>query len=74
MNCNNKNKNNKNNNNNNNNIFQESLFLIAKSTELFIHHLTRKAMDRSPDKNNVEYRALADFVNGEDTMQFLQVR
>ena len=55
------------------NISQESLFLIAKSTELFIHHLTKKALDRSPDKNNVEYRALADFVNGEDTMQFLQV-
>ena len=55
------------------NISQESLFLIAKSTELFIHHLTKKALERSPDKNNVEYRALADFVNGEDTMQFLQV-
>ena len=55
------------------NISQESLFLIAKSTELFIHHLTVKALDRSPDKKNVEYRSLADFVNGEDTMQFLQV-
>ena len=55
------------------NISQESLFLIAKSTELFIHHLTLKAIDRSPDKKNIEYRALADFVNGEDTMQFLQV-
>ena len=55
------------------NISQESLFLIAKSTELFINHLTLKALDKSPNKKNVEYRSLADFVNGEDTMQFLQV-
>lgn len=54
------------------NISQESLFLIAKATELFVDHLTHKALEKSVTKNKVEYRALADFVNGEDTMQFLQ--
>jgi len=54
------------------NISQEALFMIAKSTELFVQELSRRSQQESEDKTSVGYNALAEIVDTQETLQFLQ--
>jgi len=53
------------------NIGQDSLFLIAKATELFVEDFAKLSHKLSEDNKNVEYSILADIVKDDETMQFL---
>lgn len=53
-------------------IGTESLFLIAKATELFVQDLARMSLVKSANKNNVDYNDLANIVDQQETLQFLQ--
>ena len=54
------------------NISQEALFMIAKSTEQFVQELSRRSREQSVDKNKIPYNALAEIVDEQETLQFLQ--
>ncbi|KAK2181828.1 hypothetical protein NP493_380g02058 [Ridgeia piscesae] len=54
------------------NIGQESLFLITKSTELFVQELSRMMMTNAADGNNLSYNDLSQIVDEQETLQFLQ--
>lgn len=53
-------------------IGQESLFLIAKATELFVQDLAQMALKKSSNKQNVDYNELAEIIDTQETLQFLQ--
>merc|ERR1712122_874 len=53
-------------------ISQESLFLIAKATEVFVQDLAQMSLKLGEDPKSVEYNTLANIVNDDETMQFLQ--
>ncbi|XP_064597750.1 chromatin accessibility complex protein 1-like [Liolophura sinensis] len=53
-------------------ISQEALFMTGKATEMFVQNLARISLVESKDKNNVLYKDLAEVVNSDDTLQFLQ--
>ncbi|KAK3088823.1 hypothetical protein FSP39_024203 [Pinctada imbricata] len=53
-------------------ISNEALFLTGKATELFVQNLARVSMESSTDKVNVGYTDLANVVNSDENLQFLQ--
>ncbi|XP_067664902.1 chromatin accessibility complex protein 1-like [Haliotis asinina] len=53
-------------------ISQEALFITGKATELFIQALARFSLEQNKDQSSVEYQDLAEIVNTEETLQFLQ--
>ncbi|KAL8578851.1 hypothetical protein ACOMHN_022144 [Nucella lapillus] len=53
-------------------ISQEALYTTGKATELFIQALARFSHEQSPETSSLEYRDLAEIVNTESTLQFLQ--
>ncbi|XP_032218950.2 chromatin accessibility complex protein 1 [Nematostella vectensis] len=53
------------------NISQESLFLIARSTEVFVNYLAVAALKKEESKKHLSYKALAQLVEDEDALQFL---
>ncbi|XP_025091181.1 chromatin accessibility complex protein 1-like [Pomacea canaliculata] len=53
-------------------ISQEALFTTGKATELFIQALARFSLEQSKDTSNLQYCDLAEVVNSEVTLQFLQ--
>jgi len=53
-------------------ISNESLFLIVKATELFVEELSRKTLQQSGNKNCVDYNFLAEIIDRQETLQFLQ--
>ncbi|XP_071099095.1 chromatin accessibility complex protein 1-like [Haliotis cracherodii] len=53
-------------------ISQEALFITGKATELFIQALARFSLEQSKDQSLVDYKDLAEIVNTEETLQFLQ--
>ncbi|XP_041360701.1 chromatin accessibility complex protein 1-like [Gigantopelta aegis] len=53
-------------------ISQEALHLTGRATELFIHELAKCSLERSHQGMSVGYSELADIVNSEETLQFLQ--
>jgi len=53
-------------------ISNESLFLVVKATELFVEELSRKTLQQSDTKHCVDYNFLAEIIDTEDTLQFLQ--
>ncbi|XP_031550853.1 chromatin accessibility complex protein 1-like [Actinia tenebrosa] len=53
------------------NVSQDSVFLITKATELFVHHLTEAALKRGENKKQLTYKALSNLVDDEDNLQFL---
>ncbi|KAK7463283.1 hypothetical protein BaRGS_00023070 [Batillaria attramentaria] len=53
-------------------ISQEALFTTGKATELFIQALARFSLEQSSDPSSLDYRDLAEIVNTEVTLQFLQ--
>ncbi|KAI0207696.1 Chromatin accessibility complex protein 1 [Lamellibrachia satsuma] len=54
------------------NIGQESLFLITKSTELFVGELSRLMRANASDSANLTYNDLSQIVDDQETLQFLQ--
>ncbi|ESN90139.1 hypothetical protein HELRODRAFT_182743 [Helobdella robusta] len=55
-----------------NSIGNDSLFLIAKATELFVQNLAQLAYEKSCNKELVDYNDLADIINKKEQLQFLQ--
>nr|XP_022288962.1 chromatin accessibility complex protein 1-like isoform X1 [Crassostrea virginica]XP_022288972.1 chromatin accessibility complex protein 1-like isoform X2 [Crassostrea virginica] len=53
-------------------ISHEALFLTGKATEMFVKNLTNISREKSKDKMNVNYKDLAEVVNTDDVLQFLQ--
>ncbi|XP_062600995.1 chromatin accessibility complex protein 1-like [Saccostrea cucullata] len=53
-------------------ISHEALFLTGKATEMFVKNLTNVSRGKSQDKMNVSYKDLAEVVNSDDVLQFLQ--
>ncbi|XP_052086412.1 chromatin accessibility complex protein 1-like [Mytilus californianus] len=53
-------------------ISQEALYLTGKATELFIQNLAMISLETNESKNSVDYKDLAEVVNSEDVLQFLQ--
>ncbi|KAK7091836.1 hypothetical protein V1264_009469 [Littorina saxatilis] len=53
-------------------ISQEALFTTGKATELFIQALAKFSLEQSSDSSSLEYKDLAEIVNTESTLQFLQ--
>ncbi|XP_065222788.1 chromatin accessibility complex protein 1 [Planococcus citri] len=56
------------------NIGQDSLFLVARSTELFVKYLTHKAyeMHKREKQKVLDYPSLADAVQTMESMAFLK--
>jgi chromatin accessibility complex protein 1 len=52
-------------------IGSETLYLITKSTELFIEYLAKQAFDSSKGKS-LTYKNLADYINKYENMAFLK--
>jgi chromatin accessibility complex protein 1 len=55
-----------------NTIGAESLFLITKATELFVQELARMSLEKSANRSFVDYNDLANIVDHQETLQFLQ--
>jgi len=53
-------------------ISNESLFLIVKATELFVQDIARQTLKESGSKRSVDYNCLAEIVDKQETLQFLQ--
>ncbi|XP_052722030.1 chromatin accessibility complex protein 1-like [Crassostrea angulata] len=53
-------------------ISHEALFLTGKATEMFVKNLATISREKSKDKMNVNYKDLAEVVNSDDVLQFLQ--
>ncbi|CAH1247871.1 CHRAC1 [Branchiostoma lanceolatum] len=54
------------------NIGQESVYLVARATELFIQHLATEAFKQDPETTDtLAYGDLAEVVNDADNLQFL---
>jgi len=53
-------------------ISNESLFLIVKATELFVEELSKKTLQQSGTRNCVDYNFLAEIIDRQETLQFLQ--
>jgi len=53
-------------------ISNESLFLVVKATELFVEELSKKTLKQSGSKQSVDYNFLADIIDQQETLQFLQ--
>ena len=54
------------------NISQESVFLITKATEHFVEHIARTTVETTQEDKAVTYNMLADIVDEDETLQFLQ--
>jgi len=53
-------------------ISNDSLFLIAKATELFVEYLAKMSLKKSDKAQTVDYNNLAVIVDEQETLQFLQ--
>ncbi|XP_050407692.1 chromatin accessibility complex protein 1 [Patella vulgata] len=54
-------------------ISQEALHTTGKATELFIQALAKVSLEKSKsDQTELSYNDLAEIVNSEETLQFLQ--
>ncbi|CAI9718964.1 accessibility complex 1-like [Octopus vulgaris] len=53
-------------------ISQEALFLTGKATEFFVQNLARVSLTNGRDGKQLQYGDLAEVVNTEETLQFLQ--
>lgn len=54
------------------NIGQGALRLVTRATELFIQEFSKAALKLSPDKQNLEYKQLAEVVQTSENMAFLR--
>lgn len=52
-------------------ITNEVLFLMTKSTEMFIQKLTEEAYGRVKDDNTLKYKHLSQYVQKEKNLEFL---
>ncbi|ESP03398.1 hypothetical protein LOTGIDRAFT_237706 [Lottia gigantea] len=52
-------------------ISQEALQMTGKATELFIQALAKVSLERNKD-SEITYNDLAEIVNNDETLQFLQ--
>ncbi|XP_028405921.1 chromatin accessibility complex protein 1-like [Dendronephthya gigantea] len=50
---------------------QESIFMVAKATELFVEYLAKEAHKKGGKKPEVSYKSLAKIVDEQDCLQFL---
>ncbi|XP_046735778.1 chromatin accessibility complex protein 1-like [Diprion similis] len=53
-------------------VGQDCLFLVAKATELFIHHLTVEAHRQGNKSGSLDYKNLAEVVQTSETLEFLR--
>ncbi|XP_012285333.1 chromatin accessibility complex protein 1 [Orussus abietinus] len=53
-------------------VGQDGLFLVAKATELFIHHLAEEAYLQTNKGSSLEYKHLAEIVQTNETLEFLK--
>ncbi|XP_034942917.1 chromatin accessibility complex protein 1 [Chelonus insularis] len=53
-------------------VGQDGLFLVAKATEMFIHHLTLEAYIKANRASNLDYKHLAEVVQTSETLEFLK--
>jgi len=53
-------------------ISNDSLFLIAKATELFVQYLATMSFSKADDQQMVDYKNLSKIVDEQETLQFLQ--
>lgn len=53
-------------------VGQDCLFLVAKATELFIHHLTSEAHSQGNKGNSLDYKNLAEVIQTSETLEFLR--
>lgn len=53
-------------------ISQESTFLIAKATELFVKHAALLTQQKSKEPGYIDYKDFAEVVNTTENMEFLQ--
>lgn len=52
-------------------IGQRSVLVIAKATEWFIKQMARDAVKKSHTQNSLDYKDLAEVVDGDDKLEFL---
>jgi len=53
-------------------VGQDGLFLVAKATEMFIHHLTEEAHMQANKGGSIDYKHLAEVVQTNETLEFLK--
>nr|XP_002126621.1 chromatin accessibility complex protein 1-like [Ciona intestinalis] len=53
-------------------ISPTALYAMTKATELFVSHLTTEAYEKNTSMFSVDYKSLADVVNNDETLEFLQ--
>ncbi|TMW54763.1 hypothetical protein DOY81_000294 [Sarcophaga bullata] len=53
------------------NITNEVLYLMTKSTEMFIKHFSRESYNKANKPNTLKYEHLAELVQNTDNLEFL---
>ncbi|XP_012267634.1 chromatin accessibility complex protein 1 [Athalia rosae] len=53
-------------------VGQDCLFLVAKATELFIHHLSSEAHSLGKKGHTLDYKNVAEVVQSNETLDFLR--
>lgn len=54
------------------NVSQEAYFLITRATECFVQHMAKQAYKSSGDSDTVQYKHLANIVESNDNLEFLE--